>query len=375
VLTFDEFNTLTEPFVRVYDEFQESVIRSIVRSLAKLNFASAAWSAQRLSESGLLFDEIMNKLSMITGISERELLKVFKEAGITAIKFDDRIYRLAGLDPVPLNLSPAMLNVLKTYYVRTNGILQNLTRTTALTAEMAFIEASDIAALQISSGTMTYQQAIKEAIVNVASTGVQVIEYPSNRKTSLDAAVRRTVLTGIGQTTGKLQLTRAQEMNCDLVAVSAHIGARDKGDVPENHLLWQGRVYSISGNDPKYPSFYQVTGYGTGEGLNGYGCRHSFYPFFRGISENAYSEKTLTQYANREVKYNGQTISFYDATQIQRGIERKIRKTKRIIAGLKAAEQPTFEFDQKLKAYQAEMRSFINQTGIQRQRFREQIFA
>ena len=77
-------------------------------------------------------------------------------------------------------------------------------------------------------------------------------------------ALRRTLLTGVGQTVGNLQIARADDMGCDLVAVSAHLGARNKGTGPMNHESWQGQVYSRSGTNPKYKPFVEMTGYGTG---------------------------------------------------------------------------------------------------------------
>ena len=56
--------------------------------------------------------------------------------------------------------------------------------------------------------------------------------------------MRRAVLTGVAQTANTLQMTRADEMGSDLVAVSAHIGARNTGVGPENHEAWQGKIYS-----------------------------------------------------------------------------------------------------------------------------------
>lgn len=76
---------------------------------------------------------------------------------------------------------------------------------------------------------------------------------------------------------------------CDLVEVTAHAGAR-----PE-HQLWQGKVYSRSGTSKKYPGLKEATGYGTGPGLGGWNCRHSFFPYFEDISERAYTDKELEE--------------------------------------------------------------------------------
>ncbi|MCC6148345.1 MAG: hypothetical protein IT308_12365 [Anaerolineaceae bacterium] len=158
--------------------------------------------------------------------------KLFEAAGVRSIQFDDMIYKRAGLKPLPLNLSPAMAQVLAAGLRKTQGVVRNLTMTTAIAAQNAFIDAADLAYLQVSSGAFDYISAIRNAVKDVASKGLPVINYASGRKDQLDVAVRRTVLTGVSQTAGNLQLARAQEMGQDLVEVSAHIGARNIGEGP-----------------------------------------------------------------------------------------------------------------------------------------------
>ena len=57
-------------------------------------------------------------------------------------------------------------------------------------------------------------------------------------------------------------------------------GARfgDGGLIPGNHFWWQGKFYSRTGRTPDLPLFVESTGYGTGECLCGWNCRHSFGP-------------------------------------------------------------------------------------------------
>lgn len=59
------------------------------------------------------------------------------------MQFDDAIYSAVGLNPAPLNLSPAMLNVLKAGLEKTNGVMRNLTLTTVISGQNAFIDAAD----------------------------------------------------------------------------------------------------------------------------------------------------------------------------------------------------------------------------------------
>jgi hypothetical protein len=371
VLTADELDAFTEPIVQLYQDYADSVINDIARRLAGMDWArpTAAWQIQRLSESGMVYEDILKRLSVLTGMSEPTLRKMFTRAGVKAMKFDDAIYKKAGLEPLPLNLSPAMAEVLSAGLAKTSNLMRNLTLTTAATGQNAFIDAADMAYMQISTGTMSYQEAISQAVKSMADKGLSTINYASGRMDQLDVAVRRAALTGINQTVGIMQDRRADEMGSDLVQTSAHIGARP------THQPWQGKIFSRSGKSKKYPDFVSSTGYGQVDGLLGINCRHSFYPYFEGLSEAAYDQATLDQYADSTVTYQGKQISVYDATQVQRGIERKIRYWKRQEGALNSAGVDSSFENAKVKAWQAKMRDFIKQTGLDRDRFRERIFS
>ncbi len=111
---------------------------------------------------------------------------------------------------------------------------------------------------------------------------------------------------------------------------------------------------------------------------------HSFFPFFEGLPQSAYPRETLDEYNNRTVKYGGKKLSYYDATQVQRGMERAVRATKRELvgysAGMKSADDPLRnalkeKFGRasvKLKRQEAKLLDFTRQTALDRQREREQ---
>lgn len=373
MLTDSQFDAFVNPMMSLYTDYETSVIEDIARRLKNLDFASAAWQVQRLSESGALYKDILKKLSKLTGKSESALREILKAAGVKAIKFDDAIYKAAGMNPLPLNMSPAMVQALAAALDKTNGVINNLTQTTVLNAQQTFIKAADLAYYQVSTGAMSYDQAIRMAVKKLAADGLDVVDYASGHRDKIDVAMRRAVLTGVAQTANTLQMTRADELGSDLVAVSAHVGARNKGTGPENHAQWQGKIYSRSGKHAKYPDFVKSTGYGTGEGLGGWNCRHSFYPFFEGLSENAYTRAEVRDMNNKQVTYQGKEIDFYTATQYQREIERKIRFWKRQESALQAAGLDATQETAKVKQWQQTMREFIAETELDRQSVREQI--
>ena len=368
MLTARQLDDLPDPVLELFYEFEDTVIRDIARRLAGMDYATAtaAWQAQKLSEAGMLYDDILRRLSVLTHKSEGELRRVFARAGVKALRFDDAVYRKAGLNPLPLNLSPNMAAVLAAGLRKTGGLMRNLTMTTAQAGQDAFIQAADLAYMQVSTGTLDYITAIRRGVKSVAAQGLAVIQF-SQRRDQLDVAMRRAVLTGVNQTVGRLQWARADEMGVDLVQTTAHAGARPA------HQLWQGKIFSRSGTSTKYPNFITETGYGTGPGLMGWGCRHNFYAFFEGISQNAYNDATLKEYENRTVRYKGQEMSFYEATQLQRGYERSIRRAKREQMAVEEAGFTSTQEAARVKELQSQLREFIRQTGLQRQRERESI--
>ena len=300
-------------YLELCGRLDESIIKDVVRRICRMGKVSDAsrWQLQKLQESGLLYDDILKQIARFSGTSERNVKTLFEDAGIEALRWDDEIYEAAGLSPPPLRQSPVLLNLLEAGMRKTNGLVHNLTMTTAQAWQNAFISACDLAYMQVSSGAFDYRTAIRNAVKSAVDQSTEVL-YPTGHRDKLDVAMRRAVLTGVNQTMGTLQLTRAEEMGCDLVETTAHLGARP------SHAEWQGKVFSRSGNHPKYPPFESSTGYGTGAGLCGWNCRHSFMPFIEGASRPAYSKQYLDDVNHRKATYNGKNIPYYDATQIQR---------------------------------------------------------
>lgn len=286
--------------------------------------SSDRWRIQILQDAGYLLEDITAELSKVTKRQKKEIKSAMEEAGVKALEYDHKIYEAAGLSPTPLTQSPQLIRLMERNMDATIGEWKNYTRTTAEAAQRLFINECDNAYHLVSSGAVSYTQAVKEAVNNVVSGGV-IVHYPSGHKDTIETATARAVRTGVAQATGDISIKRMEEMDWDIILVSAHIGARtgDGGQNPGNHLWWQGQFYSRTGKDKRFPPFSQ-TGYGTGEGLCGWNCRHSF-GSGDGIN-NPYKDI--------------QTADNYKVEQLekrQRALERRIRKTKREVIGMQEA--------------------------------------
>lgn len=213
MLTPDYLKNVADDAINIYSKLEDSIIKDVVRRLKNTDFEmteSARFQIRIAQEAGLLYDDIIEKVAKYSGVSEKIVKKTFENSAIEALKYDDKIYKKQGLNPIPIKQQTTMLNLLKNTLNKTNGSLYNLTLTTANTSQEKFIEVCNDAYMQISSGAFDYNTAIRKAIKQFGD-GVQV-EYDSGYRLNIKSAVKRAVMTGVNQTCLKMQELRAEEM-------------------------------------------------------------------------------------------------------------------------------------------------------------------
>lgn len=378
MLTPDYYESCVDDILKLYAQLEDDIISDIVRRMMKTGIVteSAKHQAEMLQNAGLLYDDILSEIAKRTDATSQHVKALFEDAGVRTVNFDNQIYRAVGRVPVDIRQSPAMRQTLESGYRKTLGNMQNLTLTTANMAQSTYYSACNQAYMQVVSGAFSYQEAIKKAIQKTAQDGAFVL-YPSGHRDRVDVAVRRSVLTGVGQTCREIGLMNAEENDCDLMELSAHFGARP------THAEWQGQIVSLSGRKG-YLSLDSI-GYGTGDGFGGWNCRHDWFPYFEGYSRRNYTDSYLKSLNEKNIEYNGEKYSQYEISQIQRKYEREIRSAKREKVAfdtavkesadpeLKSVMQSGSDYaNQQIKDKQAKMRDFINQTGQSRDYFREQ---
>ena len=278
MLTFRQLDDMPDAVVDMIAVTEQEIINDMARRIAKTGAVTetAQWQLSRLEAVGAERDYILQQLSRAVDMSEEQLILLFDEAATRTLATDDRLYRAAGYDPLPLAENAYMQQLIRAGLTKTLEEYRNLTLTTAATATQQFENALDLAYQKIISGAFSYQDAIKAGIQSLTRNGLAVIQYPTGHVDYLDVAFRRATLTGVNQTAAEVQLRRMDEIETDLVETTAHHGARP------SHAAWQGKWFSRSGRSDKYPDFYASTGYGTGPGLCGWNCRHSFFPVIEG---------------------------------------------------------------------------------------------
>ncbi|WP_417576072.1 phage minor capsid protein [Paratractidigestivibacter sp.] len=229
----------------------------------------------------------------------------------------------------------------------------------AASAEREWYAATAEAVLRVEGGDSP-RRAIEDAVSRLAKLGITTIDYKSGVSTSVDAALRRHLVTQANQARNDVLWRRMDEWGCDLVYTTAHYGARP------THAVWQGKVFSRSGRSAKYPPLVEATGYGTAAGLCGVNCRHRMVPYVEGATK-----LPDTDYSEQE-RLTGMTGGeYYAATQAQRRLEAAIRATKREVSVGEAAGADMTAGRVRLGELQSKLRAHCREHHLRRDYGRE----
>lgn len=334
-----------------------------------------------LRSHGIDLKEIEKAIQRTANISQRDLKKLLDGAVERNQEYYKEVIDLAGLTAPETLVSATDIVAIMAQAQREVG---NLTRSmgflvdngrTMLAPGRAYQWALDNAEMQVMSGAVSYNQAIKNAVKQLADSGIKIVDYESGHRDQIDVAARRAVMTGVSQLCSKYTEQSAEYLETPYFEVSAHIGARDTGVGWQNHKEWQGRVYSVRIGD-KYPSIYEVCGLGYVDGLEGANCRHIRTAFVDGVMERTYTDGELAHIDDgHDVDFEGKHYTAYEATQVQRRIERTIRKLKREQTAYKAAglEEDYQAVTARIRRLNAEYKSFSEAARLPMQRERMKV--
>ena len=354
---------MPDAFVELWQGVEDEILKDIARRIGKMDKVTAAanWQLWRYQQTEALRNDVVKLLAKYSGKSETAIRKLLLQAATEAMEREDAIYYHYDMEPTPFEESAALNNLLDAGARQTCGTWQNITATTANTVTGAFERTLDAAWLKVSTGAFDYKTAVKQAVDSLADE-MPMVTYPSGHKDSIEVAARRAVLTGVNQTTGKLQVARADEMGVAFFETTAHGGARP------SHAEWQGRQFHRGGavdyKGKHYPDFEAATGYGTGAGLCGWNCRHTFFAVFPELGDPpAWTEESLQELNARNIEYNGKKYTAYEISQMQRARERNVRRWKKRYLAEDAAGLDTTDAAVRLKAARQSLAEFAQATG------------
>lgn len=369
-----------------YRALEMSIMDDIIRRIQKAGRITDAadWQIQRLVILGNSAQDIEDLIRRAVGGNEDEVRRLYAEVIEREYTRDRSLYEQIGKEFIPYELNPELQQITDALVKQSTEELYNITKSTGFMLENGsgrkiFTPLSDVynrylddAITGMANGAYDYNTLVRRLVSQMTASGLRTdhtfsdggsdygVDYASGWHNRVDVAARRALLTGFGQLTQHVTDLNAQRLGTNYFEVTWHGGAR-----PE-HAAWQGKVYTKEQLTTK-------CGLGTGPGLLGWNCRHTYYPFIPGISERLYTDEWLEEQNRREAiprSFRGKEYNAYEATQKQRQMETAMRARREQVQLLRTAGADKEDITIAQCKYQAQLeqyRSFSAAMGLEEQ--------
>lgn len=317
---------------RIFYDLENQLMEDIVRRIKKTGeiTSTADYQIMQLRALGLSNDQITEQIKKALNASDEYVDELYREA--MKREWSDTKDLYAGMNQayVKFEDNAFVQNLITGAFMQTSGEMANMTGSLGFVVNgevkslsKFYTDTLDNAISQIMGGGFDYNTVLKKAIKQMTNSGIRWINYESGWHNRITVAARRSVMTGLSQMTRGITEDTANKLGTDTFEVSAHAGARP------DHAKWQGKVYTKK-------ELYEVCGLGTVTGLLGANCYHTYYPFIKGVSKRAYTDKQLKEWKIDDPKmYRGKEYTRYEASQRMRQMETNMRAQRQTITLLK----------------------------------------
>ncbi len=372
MLAPEQIAALRDAAGQIADPITEYLIADIAKRISEAGqlTSTASYEIWRTQQMGVSQREIKKQLRELLKVSHRDLRKLLTQSAEVGYNFD--IKNLPQVQTVPFAQNDAMQQIVAAAVQLAQDDFTNLTQTlgmvdpygNALPLQGVYRSATDFAFKQVSTGAADYNTAIRQATKNLAKYGVRTIDYESGVHTSMEAAVRRNIMGGLGLMQEQISQQNHDDMGADGWEISAHANS-----APDHEPI-QGKQYSDAD--------YQALNNSLVRRIGTLNCGHDAFPIILGVSIPQYTEKELRKFRKDNadgITYQGRHYTGYEATQMQREVERAIRTQKRrILIDEKTGDSEKLQTDQiRLVRLQEEYKRFSKAAGLRTQTERAEV--
>lgn len=344
---------------RLIDPVNTYLLKDIARRIQEAGklTSTAAYEAWQVEWLGKGRKELERELSQLLGVTRREARKLLRSAA--RYGYDTTLSRYPG-HLVPFDTNQAIQQIVSAAVTLAGDELKNITQTKAIlmvdpygryqTLPKAYCACTDYAFQQVFTGAADYNTAIRQACAGIAKHGVS-IAYASGVHTSLEAAVRRNIMGGLGLMTEQISRQNHDDLGCNGWEISAHANS-----APDHEPI-QGRQYSDKA--------YDTLNNGLVRRIGTLNCGHVASPIILGVNSPQYSAEELEKFRQDNeagVTFDGKHYTGYEATQMQRRLERAIRAQRRCV--LLAGPEDIEPHKSRLAVLQQECERFSKSVGL-----------
>jgi hypothetical protein len=333
---------LSEPTVAVYTDAEQIMFRIVARRLAK-GLPSPSWADQKLREIQALRNELQTQLAYMATQSDTAVSSAILQA-----------YRL-GTASAESDLAGGGVAALAVTNTNTVGVLvaaaQNMLGATQLgvlrTTEDVYRKTIADVAMQTAAGTLTRREATQLALNRFADQGITGFVDSAGRNWSMNAYAEMATRTAVGRAAIDGHLETLTANGVELVIVSD-----SPGECPLCRP-WEGEILTVGAGNSDHDSVEDATS----GGLFHPGCTHDLGAYFEG--------------ATAPYKNTPDPQGYIDRQEL-RSLERDVR-TAKLREAVAIDPQAATVARARVSNAQAAIRQHVEQTGLIRQPYREQI--
>ena len=328
--------------------------------------------------------KIVEKLAEVSGMNVNDIYSLFEYSAKTNQDFARQFYKARGISYIPYAQNKVLKDQVRAIAEITAREYANISRTSAigytikdLDGNITFKDISSVykdtidkAILNVSQGKTTYQQEMRKAIKQIGQSGLKTIDYESGRSVRLDSAIRQNTLEGLRTLTNQIQEQFGEEFGADGVEVSHHINS-----APDHIDTVDGKQFSLNGdkvvNGKLYKDFNTVNNL-LDRQVSTLNCRHYIFSIVLGVNKPQYTDKQLEEDKKKNKQgfdFEGKHYSNYEGEQLQRLIEREIRKQKdiQILAKASGDKELTQQVQAKITQLTTKYKQLCNVSGLPNQ--------
>ena len=328
MLTEKELEAAINRITGRLDEVNRLFIKKIAAQLLKIGELNAT-SINRIivmTEMGADVREITRELAQATAMNIRDVYMIY-QAALSDSYTDPRFRLTLQSHSLTMEQNARLTQFAQNASTQTAQTMMNLSNTTSIMP--MYKDAVDRAIAATSSGLTSYKEAARDIIRDLGTNGLQVY-YESGYHRRLDTAIRQNIIDGVNQINQNASLAMGDALGFDAVEISAHANSAP------DHEPVQGRVFLRSEFEKMQAGsdFYDVDGNhyeGFRRPIGEWNCMHIAMAFSTQHSERRYTDDQLKRWRDENAtgcNINGKHYSIYQARQLMRQLETKVRREK-----------------------------------------------
>ena len=361
MISEEQIELLVERLINRIQEANTYFLMEMGSSIKKIRNLTPTEAQQlvQILKYGGNYEDIVEELAKYTNLNIKDIEDIFKEVSKKDLNFAKNFYQYRKIPFVEYAENEALKRQTQALANIVKNEMYNFTRANVLGYTIRDLKGRpqfiglretynrvlDEALVNVGTGKETFDSAMSRIMKDIGGSGLKTIEYESGRSMRLDSAVRMHLKGRLRELHNENQKIIGEEIEADGIEISVH------GNPAPDHEEVQGRQFSneeyeklnsgVSAKDYK-GKIYTLDH----DGKNGYrpiselNCYHYIYSIVLGVSKPRYTDEQLKEIidnTNEKVEFEGKKYNKYECTQLQRNLEREVRKQKDIQIFAKAS--------------------------------------